>query len=100
MDRASVAAGALASAAGQEAVRSRDVAALVRLVREALGWRQADLGRHAGYSQPTICRLEKGQGRISDIEVLTGLADVLCIPKAALGLAEGRATRLGVTLRR
>src|SRR3712207_3268674 len=86
MDQPATAARVLASDAGRCAVEAGDAGTLIRLVREALGWKQSDLGRAAGYSQPTICRLEKGAGRISAVEVRGRLADILCIPRAAVGL--------------
>ena len=94
MDRSGAAAQVLASAAGRRAVEAGDAGTLIRLVREALGWKQSDLGREAGYSQPTICRLERNSGRISEIEVRARLADILAIPRLALGLA-GLATEPG-----
>jgi transcriptional regulator with XRE-family HTH domain len=60
---------------------------VIRLVREALGWRQADLGYRTGYSQATISRLENGGGRITDVAVLVRLAEVLGLPCSVLGLA-------------
>lgn len=89
----SVVAGVLASPAGVRAVLARDAGSLIRLVRGAYGWRQADLGRRAGFSQPTISRLERGCGRITDIAVLRSLGDVLGIPQAALGLADDFTSR-------
>jgi transcriptional regulator with XRE-family HTH domain len=86
VDRSAAAARALASEAGRRAVETGDAGALIRIVREAFGWKQADLGRETGYSQPTISRLEKGQGRISDLDVRAHLADVLAIPRSAVGL--------------
>ena len=87
MDRSATAARILASHEGRRAVETGDAGTLIRLVREALGWKQCDLGREAGYSQPTICRLEKGGGRISEVEVRARLADILAIPRSAVGLA-------------
>lgn len=87
----------LASPPGQNALLSGDVGTLIRLVREALDWRQTDLGHQAGFSQPTISRLENGRGRISDLSVLARLADVLGIPRSALGLAEPNAWVTGRT---
>lgn len=87
MDRESVVAGVLASPAGVRAVLEGDAGALIRLVRQAHGWRQADLGRRTGYSQPTISRLERGRGRITDVIVLRHLGQALGVPQAALGLA-------------
>ena len=87
MDRSASSARVLGSEAGRRAVESGDIGLLFRLVREALGWKQSDLGKEAGYSQPTISRLEKGQGRIADLEVRARLADILEIPRSAVGLA-------------
>src|SRR4051794_1346380 len=86
MDRSASAVKVLASDAGRRAVASNDTGTLIRLAREALGWTQLDLGRRAGYSQPTISRLEKNGGRISEIETRSRLADVLGIPRSAVGL--------------
>jgi transcriptional regulator with XRE-family HTH domain len=86
MDPSVAAAQVLASEAGRRAVETGDAGTLIRLVREARGWKQSDLGKEAGYSQPTICRLEKGGGRISEIEVRARLADILAIPLSAVGL--------------
>jgi transcriptional regulator with XRE-family HTH domain len=77
----------LASRRGRSAVAAGDTGAVIKLVRTALGLRQSDLGALIGYSQSTICRLEKGQGRANDITVLATLSRHLDIPPAALGLA-------------
>jgi transcriptional regulator with XRE-family HTH domain len=87
MDRSASSARVLGSKTGRLAVENGDIGLLIRLVREALGWKQSDLGKEAGYSQPTISRLEKGQGRIGDLEVRARLADILEIPRSAVGLA-------------
>lgn len=62
-------------------------AAIIRRARLARSWTQADLARLAGYSQPTVSRLETGRGRITDTAVLGHLADILDISPAALGIA-------------
>lgn len=77
----------LASERGRAAVQVGNAGELIRLVRSALGVRQADLGAAIGYSQPTISKLEKGRGRISDKTVLAAIARQLGIPPVALGLA-------------
>ena len=91
MDRSKAAADALASPVGRRAVETGDAGTLIRLVREAIGMTQSDLGKEAGYSQPTICRLEKNAGRIAEIKVRARLADILSIPRSALGLATSAA---------
>jgi transcriptional regulator with XRE-family HTH domain len=87
MEHASVTAALLASARAREAVLRGDAGTLIRLAREARGWRQSDLGDRAGYSQATISRLENGHGRITDVGVLTNLANLLGLPRCAVGLA-------------
>ena len=54
-------------------------AAVIRRARQAHGWTQADLARRAGYSQPTISRLERGGHGITDTAVLSHLAGILGI---------------------
>jgi transcriptional regulator with XRE-family HTH domain len=88
MDRSGTTARVLASDAGRRAVETGDAGTLIRLVREALGWKQSDLGREADYSQPTISRLEKNAGRIADVDVRARLADILAIPRSAVGLLD------------
>ncbi len=95
MDRSGTAARVLASEAGRRAVESGNAGTLIRLVREALGWKQSDLGRESGYSQPTISRLEKNAGRISDVAVRARLADILAIPRSAVGLADSVTGEVG-----
>lgn len=93
MDHAAIVAEVLASPAGRSAVEQQNVAALIRMTREAIGWRQADLAKAAGYSQPTISRLELGQGRINDTKVRAKLADVLGLPKSSVGLTAEQTSR-------
>jgi transcriptional regulator with XRE-family HTH domain len=62
-------------------------AALIRDARKTRGYTQADLARLAGYSQPTISRLENGGSRVTDTDVLARLAELLGITPAALGIA-------------
>ena len=47
----------------------------VRAARTVLGWSQAELGRRAGVSRPTIARLE--QGRDGHTHMLDKVASVL-----------------------
>lgn len=86
-DSAARLADVLASARGRAAVRAGRPGAVVRLVRSALGWSQAELGDRIGYSQATVSRLESGRGRIGDVTVLTALAATLDIPPSLLGVA-------------
>ncbi|MER5417635.1 helix-turn-helix domain-containing protein [Streptomyces virginiae] len=43
---------------------SQHAGSLVRIGREALGWRQADLGKRLLCSQSAVSRLEQGRTRI------------------------------------
>jgi hypothetical protein len=75
----------LASSAARAAIAAGDVGAVIRLVRTALGIRQADLGAAIGFSQPAISKLERGG--CSDVGVLSAVATHLGIPPFAVGLS-------------
>jgi transcriptional regulator with XRE-family HTH domain len=80
---------ALLSTQGRAAVLAGQVGEVIKLARRAQGWTQADLARHAGYSQPTISRLERDQSRAAhDTTVLSDLSDALGIPSTALGVVD------------
>lgn len=69
---------ALTSARGRVAVASGNAGAILRVVRQELCLRQADVAARSGYSQATISRLEKGQ--IRDLTVTNDVADALGVP--------------------
>src|SRR6266545_1328884 len=69
---------ALTSPRGRAAVASGNAGAILRVVRQELQLRQADIAARAGYSQATISRLEKGQ--IRDLTVTGDVADALGVP--------------------
>ncbi|MFJ9551091.1 helix-turn-helix domain-containing protein [Streptomyces erythrochromogenes] len=71
----------LALAHGQNA------GSLVRIGREALGWRQADLGRRLLCSQSAVSRLE--QGRHPDLRLLRRAATEVGVPLELLALSLG-----------
>lgn len=73
---------ALASPRGRAAVASGDLGGVVKLVRQALHLRQADLAARSGYSQATVSRAEQGQ--IAEPTVLADLCDALEIPSHIL----------------
>jgi transcriptional regulator with XRE-family HTH domain len=79
---------ALTSPRGRVAVASGNTGAILRVVRQELRLRQADVAARSGYSQATISRLEQGQ--IRDRTVTGDVADALGIPADVFsGLAGG-----------
>ena len=83
----SSAADALLSPAGRAAVAAGDPGEVIKLARQALGWKQQELADRSGYSQPTISRIERGMSRACrDTAILTDLAGTLGLPVEALGL--------------
>lgn len=88
VDYSPLVAAALMSAQGQAALVAGNAGAVVRVVREALGWTQQDLADRSGYSQSTISRIESGKTRAArDTDVLADLAQVLGVSPAVLGFA-------------
>src|SRR3954452_15834330 len=78
---------ALLSPAGRAAVTAGEPGQIIKLARTALGWKQEDLAKRSGYSQPTISRLERGVGRaVRDTAILTDLANTLGLSPKMLGL--------------
>lgn len=71
---------------------------LVRIGRQALGWRQADLGVRLRCSASTVSRIE--QGRLTDVTLLRRAAREVGMPvdllAASLGLKEHRSPRVAV----
>jgi transcriptional regulator with XRE-family HTH domain len=85
---------ALLSAAGRAAVAAGEAGKVIKLARQALGWKQQDLAERSGYSQPTISRLERGLGRACrDTAILSDLAATLGLPVEALGLVRSAGPR-------
>lgn len=70
-------------------IAAKDIGAVVRLAREARGWRQADLGAATGYSASTISRLETGRKAPVDLSMLQRISRELQIPSNALGALLG-----------
>lgn len=77
------------SARARALIAARDVGGVVRLARQTRGWRQADLGKAAGYSASTISRLETGRRASVDVEMLRRIAHAAGIPGAVLGALVG-----------
>jgi transcriptional regulator with XRE-family HTH domain len=56
------------------------VGRIVREARERRGWRQSDLGQHAGLLQQQISKIENGQFANPDLGELIRICDTLEIP--------------------
>ncbi len=80
------------SARARALIAARDVGGTVRLARQARGWRQADLGRAAGYSASTISRLETNRRASIDVGMLRRVAHAAGIPGEVLGVLLGLST--------
>lgn len=65
-----------------------ELGSIIRAARTAARLSQAELGERTGFSQPVISRLERGQRRATDIDVLGRVGRELKIPPRQLGLAE------------
>ncbi|AKG45461.1 helix-turn-helix domain-containing protein [Streptomyces xiamenensis] len=89
------------SARARALIKGGDIAGLIRWARQQRGWRQADLGKAAGYSASAVSRLETGVRPATDIDMLNRLTDALAIPQslfaAALGMAPDAPPRTTVT---
>jgi transcriptional regulator with XRE-family HTH domain len=77
------------SARARALIAARDVGGVVRLARQARGWRQSDLGKAAGYSASTISRLETGRRGSSDVDMLRRVTRAAGIPPDVLGALLG-----------
>ncbi|MBV9013465.1 MAG: helix-turn-helix domain-containing protein [Pseudonocardiales bacterium] len=77
------------SVRARELIAARDVGGVVRLARQARGWRQIDLGKHTGYSASTISRLETGRRGSFDVGMLHRVTRAVGIPPEVLGALLG-----------
>src|SRR5262245_52423831 len=77
------------SARARALIKAQDIGGAIRFARHARGWRQADLGRAAGYSASTISRLETGQRAATDLTMLHHIARAVGIPSHVLGALVG-----------
>uniref|UniRef100_UPI003F498E60 helix-turn-helix domain-containing protein n=1 Tax=Streptomyces sp. CA-136453 TaxID=3240050 RepID=UPI003F498E60 len=86
------------SARARSLVAEGDAGGLIRMGREARGWRQPDLGRRLGYSASTVSRLEQ-RGARSDLALVRAAATAVGVPTpllvASLGLSALPATTVG-----
>lgn len=81
-------------------IAGRDIGAVVRLARQARGWRQSDLGAVTGYSASTISRLETGRKGPVDLDMLRRISRELGIPLSVLGELLGIAQPIPARLTR
>jgi transcriptional regulator with XRE-family HTH domain len=72
------------SARVRSLLAARDTGGMIRLARQARGWRQDDLARAAGYSRSTISRLETGARAGADVDVIRRVAGAAGIPSRLL----------------
>jgi transcriptional regulator with XRE-family HTH domain len=72
-----------------DAARQGHIGEVLRLARRRAGMTQAQLAAAIGYSQAAVSRIERGAGANAyDVRTLRGLASILMIPAALLGLSE------------
>ena len=74
-----------ASARVRSLLSAQDIGGMIRLARQARGWRQDDLARASGYSRSTISRLETSARAGTDIDVIRRVAGAAGIPSRLLG---------------
>ena len=74
-----------ASARARVLLEAGDVGGVIRLARQARGWRQEDLATAAGYSRSTISRLETGSRAGTDVAMIRAVAAKAGVPPAILG---------------
>ena len=78
-----------ASARARALIEAGDVGGLIRLARQARGWRQEDLATSSGYSRSTISRLETGSRAGTDVAMIRAVAGKADVPAAVLGAVLG-----------
>lgn len=66
-------------------LKARDIGGMIRLARQARGWRQEDLGTAVGYSRSTISRLETGNRAGIDVVMIRRVASAAGLPAYLLG---------------
>lgn len=74
-----------ASARALGLIEAGDVGGVIRLARQARGWRQEDLATAVGYSRSTISRLETGSRAGTDVAMIRAVAGGADVPTAVLG---------------
>ncbi|GAA3652005.1 hypothetical protein GCM10022224_013590 [Nonomuraea antimicrobica] len=79
-------------------ISAEDVGGVLKVARQARGWRQADLGRASGYSASTISRLETRRRVTSDLPTLRRVAEAAGVPADVLGAALGFTDPASVTV--
>ncbi|MGW1195119.1 helix-turn-helix domain-containing protein [Streptomyces sp. NPDC002536] len=77
----------------RQALRSRDIGAVLRQVQQCTGASQARIGTATGMAQPRVNEVINGRREVSRLDVYERIADGLDMPDAArhlLGLASAR----------
>jgi transcriptional regulator with XRE-family HTH domain len=80
-----------------EALRERDMGAVIRIFRKWTGASQTDVSVLTGMPQPHVSELERGLRKVTALELFERIAEGLDIPRCRIGLAESddRARRPG-----
>jgi transcriptional regulator with XRE-family HTH domain len=79
-------------------VAAGDIGALVRLARQARGWRQAELGAAAGYGASAISRLETSNTGAANVLMVKRVAAAVGIPLTVVSEALGVASSAPATV--
>jgi transcriptional regulator with XRE-family HTH domain/tetratricopeptide (TPR) repeat protein len=75
-----------------QALESRDIGELFRLIRDGASLSQTRIGTATGFAQGRVSRITRGLSEVREVATLTRIADGLQMPaqaRAALGLAPG-----------
>jgi len=75
----------------QDSAARGDVRTVTRLVREARGLTQADLGRACGYPHSAVSPIERGRTGAHDVRMLHRIEEGLDMPPHLLGISARKA---------
>ncbi|MEU8007060.1 helix-turn-helix transcriptional regulator [Catellatospora sp. NPDC049111] len=79
--------------AAEAAAAARDYGTVLRIHRQAHGWTLEQAAARLGYSKSQLSRMETGNRRLADVDVLRRLADALDAAPRLFGLNGPRADR-------
>ena len=60
--------------------QTKIISSNIKLLREKLGWNQSKLASEAGITAAALSKIEKGDGRVPTIVVLSKIASALKVP--------------------